>query len=351
MLKNKLNYKLINLTALMLFLYIGISNISLWIEVLGNVIRVIMPFLIAFVCAYALSPIVRWLEKKGIKNGLAITIVVVSIILIVVALIAVTLPLLYEQLSSLSKIITELIGDLGDKYNLNLVGYELKISDHLDTMLNNLGSFISDGFIDVIFQSVSYLGSFIVGFIAWIYFLVDMSKIRKFTHNTLKSFKNRSYAYFKKLDDEIGNYLRGLGIFMIIQFFEYSLVFFIVGHPNWLLLGILASLTTVVPYFGGLITNIIAVITGSVVSSQVFIGTIIICLIFPQIDGYFISPKIYGKTNDINPLITIMVVSIGGTLAGVLGIVVALPVYLLLRSTYDFFKTDIKAVHKKLKED
>ena len=46
-----------------------------------------------------------------------------------------------------------------------------------------------------------------------------------------------------------------------------------------------------------------------------------------------------------------MVVSIGGTIAGVIGIIAALPVYLLLRSTYNFFKTDIKAVHRKLKED
>ena len=72
-------------------------------------------------------------------------------------------------------------------------------------------------------------------------------------------------------------------------------------------------------------------------------------MIFPQLDGYVISPKVYGKTNNINPLITIMVVSIGGTLFGFVGIVIALPCYLLLRTTYHFFKGDLKKGISKVK--
>ena len=78
--------------------------------------------------------------------------------------------------------------------------------------------------------------------------------------------------------------------------------------------------------------------------------TIIICLIFPQLDGYLISPKVYGKTNNVNPLITIMVVSVGGTLKGMVGIIVALPCYLLIRTTYNFFKKDLKKGMEKVKE-
>ena len=152
------------------------------------------------------------------------------------------------------------------------------------------------------------------------------------------------------MDIEITNYLKGLGIFMVIQLFEYSFLFFIIGHPNWLILGILACITTVIPYFGGLITNLIALVLASVVSLPLFIATAIICLIFPQLDGYLISPKIYGKTNNVNPLITIMVVSIGGTLKGVVGIIIALPIYLLIRTTYNFFKKDLKKGMNKVKE-
>ena len=58
----------------------------------------------------------------------------------------------------------------------------------------------------------------------------------------------------------------------------------------------------------------------------------------------------YGKTNDVNPLITIMVVSVGGTLAGMVGIVIALPCYLLIRTTYKFFEKDLEKGIDKVKK-
>ena len=143
------------------------------------------------------------------------------------------------------------------------------------------------------------------------------------------------------MDHEIGNYFHGLAIFMVIQFIEYSFLFWIIGHPNWLLLGTLACVTTIIPYFGGLITNIIAVIIASVISTPLFILTLIITLIFPNIDGYVISPRIYGKTNNINPIWTIFAVFAGGALYVFLGIIVALPLYIILKCTYNFFKKDI----------
>ena len=110
-------------------------------------------------------------------------------------------------------------------------------------------------------------------------------------------------------------------------------------------------LTFILALLFSLITNLLAIVTASLISTKLVIATIIICLIFPQLDGYYISPKVYGKTNDVNPLITIMVVSIGGTLAGVVGIAAALPCYLLLRTTYQFFKGDLKKGMKKIKNN
>jgi len=127
-------------------------------------------------------------------------------------------------------------------------------------------------------------------------------------------------------------------------------LFRIINHPNWLLLGLLASVTTVIPYFGGYITNIIAVVTALTVSTPLFIATLIICLVFPNIDGYLISPRIYGKTNNINPVMVIFAVALGGSLFGILGIVIALPVYILLKATYEYYEKDIKKTISNVKE-
>ena len=339
---NKLNYKIINITALMLLLYITLSNIGLWWGILCKCISVLAPFIVAFAFAYAFTPLVRWLNKKGISKNFSVVIVVIGIIFIIGGILAITLPLIYEQLSLLIKMVMKVINNFDNKFDINLGSFEIKITDYLNSMLQSIGSTASATTFDLLNGSFNFIGKFIVGFVGFIYFLADMDKIRSYLKELLTSINKRIFEYFKLMDTEITNYLKGLEIFMIIQLFEYSLLFFIVGHPNWLILGILACVTTVIPYFGGLITNIIAIILASVVSVPLMIATTVICLIFPQLDGYLISPKVYGKTNNVNPLITIMAVSVGGTLAGMTGIIVALPVYLLIRTTYKFFRRDLK---------
>lgn len=339
---NKLNYKIINITALMLLLYITFSNIGLWWGLFVKCIGVLAPFIVAFAFAYAFTPLVRWLNKKGLSKGFSIVIVLLGIILLVAGILAITLPLIYEQLSLLVKMIVEVMNNFDNKFDINLGNFEIKVTDYLNTMIKNIGPTASSTTMDLLNGSFNFIGKFIVGFVGFIYFLADMDKIRSYVKELLLSISKRFFEYFKIMDTEITNYLKGLEIFMVIQLFEYSILFFIVGHPNWLILGILACVTTVIPYFGGLITNIIAIILASVVSVPLMIATTVICLIFPQLDGYLISPKVYGKTNDVNPLITIMAVSVGGTLAGMTGIIVALPVYLLIRTTYRFFRRDLK---------
>ena len=110
-------------------------------------------------------------------------------------------------------------------------------------------------------------------------------------------------------------------------------------------------MTTVIPYFGGLITNVIAVILASVVDTPLFIVTLVICFIFPNIDGYIISPKIYGKTNNINPLWAIFAVVAGGSLFGIVGIMISLPVYIAINCTFNYYKSDILGKIDDIKED
>ena len=340
--ENKLNYRIINLLALVALVYLLIVSFNLWWGILAKCFQLLAPFIISFAFAYAFYPLVRFLERKGLNKGIAITIVIIGLVILIGGLLWITLPLIYDQLSLFIKMIMELLNNLDIKYDLNLGKFELKLTDYLNTLLKDLGTIVSSSGIGLVNNFLGFIGKFIVGFVAFVYFLIDMEKIRSTVKESLQTLTKRGYEYIKLMDVEITNYLKGLEIFMIIQLFEYSFLFLITGHPNWLLLGVLACITTVIPYFGGLITNIIAILLASVVSTKLLILTIIICMIFPQLDGYLISPKIYGKTTNVNPLLVIIVVSIGGTLKGVIGIIAALPVYLFIRTTYRFFKKDLK---------
>lgn len=350
MLKNKLNFQLVNLLLLMIIIYIFISTSNYWGVVFVKLWKISLPFLLAFAFAYVLHPLVKRLEEKGIRKNLAIGIVLFIVFTILAGLIWITLPVIYEQLVLFSKSIVQVITDLSSKYDLNLGEYQKTITDMLNEFIKDIGTYLSNGTISFVNTSIRVITNAIVVVIVGIYFLADMDHIRKEIKNFFKRCSKQSYNVVKKMDHEIGNYFHGLAIFMVIQFIEYSFLFWIIGHPNWLLLGTLACVTTIIPYFGGLITNIIAVIIASVISTPLFILTLIITLIFPNIDGYVISPRIYGKTNNINPVIVIFIAAAFSSVFGIIGIAIALPTYILIRCFFEAYWDDIKEKFEEVKE-
>jgi len=345
--KNKLNYKLINILLFIAIVYTVYLIVGKWGSFIGKIISVSIPFLIAFAFSYVLYPFVKKLEEKGVRKKLAVLLVALVVIIIFVGLIWVSLPIVYEQLISLSKTLITVLSDVSNKFDINLGGFSLTITETLNSIIKNMGEYLSTGTIDIVNKGFNLVTNVMIVFIVGIYFLNDMDNIREKIKTFLRGRGRKEYLYVKKLDHEISNYFHGLAIFMLVQLIEYSILFRIINHPEWVLLGVLACITTVIPYFGGWITNIIAVITASVVSTRLFIATLIICLVFPNLDGYLISPKIYGKTNNINPVTVIFVVGLCGSLFGFMGIVLSLPLYILLKASYEYYEDDIK---KKLEE-
>lgn len=347
--KNKLDYRLLNLLMLSTIIFLAIITKDAWIGIISKIASILFPFVIAFGIAYALFPLVRLLRRKKVGDKLSVILVVLAILFLFVGLIGVTVPLVYDQLISLSTIIGEVISDLSMKFEVNLGEFQSSIDEILNDLIKGVGQYVSNGTIDFVGKSIDYITKGIIIAIVSIYFLFDMDKIRANIKLFVKR-KKKTLKFLTQIDKELVQYLQGLTLFMLIQLVEYSLLFKIVGHPNWLLLGILACVTTVIPYFGGLITNIIAVVLASVVSKPLFFATLAICLIFPNIDGYIISPKVYGKTNNIDPLWSIFAVFAGGALFGILGIIISLPLYIVLTCTYRFYKEDIHDKIEDIKE-
>ena len=339
--KEHINYKLVNTLLLLLIFYLILITSGYWGSFIRKIFDIMLPFIIAFAFAYILRPFVKKLESKGVRRPIALLSVVAIVLIIIIGLVWITVPVVYDQLISFTKTVNDVINNFNGKFDLELGGLESTIMESLNSLVKDFGTYISTGTIDILGKSVNFLTNLMIIFIVGIYQLIDMEKIRSFIKKFLRKRTKKGYRYLKQLDIEIGNYLHGLALFMIIQFFEYSILFRIVGHPNWLLLGLLACFTTVIPYFGGLITNIIAVITATAISWKLSLATLIITLIFPNLDGYLISPHIYGKTNNINPVLVIITMGFFSKFFGILGIVMGLPVYIVIKCTWNFFDDDI----------
>ena len=336
----RLNYKLLNVLLILGICFLFYNTLGLWQFVVDKTIAIISPFVLSFAIAYALYPFLVKLQGKGVRKSLALTLIFTCIIGFLIILIKLLIPIISEQIAALSGMISSFIQDFSYKHNIDLRFIQDNITD-VNGFVGSYGKSISDFSFSFISKSISLLSNFIICFITTIYFLVDMDKIRLKLKKMLKRRHKKFFNYLKRIDFELSQYFVGLEKYIIIQFVEYTVIFFIIGHPYYLILGILCSITTIIPYFGGIFANIIACITAFFISKWLFILTLIVALICPNIDGYVISPKVYGKTNNIPTLLTIFAVFAGGILYGVVGIISALPLAIILLATYRFYEDDI----------
>lgn len=349
--KKKVNYKYLNVLLLLGIIYLLFLMKGVWLGAASKIISIILPFVIAFAISYVLYPFLKYLINKKIPKILGVLIIFAVILLAIGLIIYYVIPLFFNQLINLLSNLVKVSTDIATKFGVNTDAINDAISSFSDELIKQIGNFIANGsFVGLLNKSVNIVSNVVIGFIASIYFLIDMPKIRSKIKKYLLKTNRKKYNLVLNIDHEITSYLKGLGIIMIIQFFEYTFLFYIIGHPNFLLIGVLASITTIIPYFGGFITNVFALVIASVISSKLFMLTLIITLVFPNVDGYLISPKVYDKTNQLPPLLTIFVVFAGGVLFGFLGIVVAVPVTIIIVSIIKSYKGEIFGKIKRVKD-
>ena len=341
MIKNKPDFKLINCALLVLIVFLVYRTGNLWLGCLATCKKIIVPFFLAFIVAYALYPFLQYLIRRKIPKSIAIIIIIALIVGIIAFLGITVIPLLFGQLSSLFNGIMAFIKEISMKYDINFGPIQDTLSNSFNEIIMSLGKYVSNGAINMIGISMEYLSIAFIAFAAAIYFLIDMDKIRASVKKYLRRKNKKTFRYVTAVDHEMKQYLTGFLRIMLITLVEYSLAYTIIGHPDALLLGFLAMVANLIPYFGGMIANIVAAVTAFVISPAMFIKTLIVFMVLSWLDGYLINPLVYGKTNKIHPLVGIFAVFAGGILFGVAGVIISLPLAIILITTYKFYWEDI----------
>lgn len=347
---DKVNYKLLNLLIIIAIVCLLYFIKGLWIGIVVNIFNVIAPFALAFALAYVIYPIVRKLMDSGAPKWLAILTVCILGFGSLFLILLLTVPLLYEQILLFISNISMFLSDMSTKYELNFGGLQSSLTEFSSNIISSLGSHISNGAISVVNSSINVVSTGAVVVCAAIYFLIDMPKIRERVKKYFNRRNKRTCVYLAKLDDELTKYIGGMGKAILIQIVEYTLAFALIGHPNYLILGILSGISAIIPWFGGFIVAVISLLVSSVISTKMFLLTVVICIICPILDGNVIGPRVYGKTNQLHPLLVIFAVSAGGVLGGFWGIVLSLPIAIVIKATYSFYQRDINKQIKYMKK-
>ena len=305
------------------FIYLSMNKLIIllilyFLYKIGFIVKLfnaIIPFILGLGLSYMFYPLEKLLNKKTPKV-FSITIIVLLILLFIVFIINIIIPSIIKDGPNLINTIFIYLYNLSIKYNINI-----------DIIISKLSNINYSHIINGISISVSFISNIVIIFISFIYFLYYMDSIK----NKLSNLK--IYNYLKYINNDLTKYISSLAKISIISFFEYIIAFKIIGYPKPLLIGLLASILNMIPYIGGVITVFITII---IVPSMI-VKISILYIILGLIEGYIITPYVYGKYNKINPLIGLISLSIGSIL-GFLGMVLSFPILIIILSTINYIK-------------
>lgn len=352
MIKNKLDFKLINIALIAVICFFVYQSSNLWLGILGKVGSIALPLLAGFAIAYALYPVLETLTDHKVPKGVGIFIIWGVIGAIFISIVILMVPMLSTQIVSLIDSLVVFIKDISTNFNIDFGAIEDTLMNAFNQIITNVGKYVSDGAVKTINTSINVITNVVIALASGVYFLLDMDKIRVGIKKFLKEKSETIYCYVANIDREIKKYIKGFLQIVCISFFEYTLAYYIIGHPNALVLGFLSALGNFIPYFGGIIVQIVAIVTAFVISPALCFRVIILAMILGAFDGYFLNPFVYGKSNQVHPIVVIAAVFGGGILFGFIGIMIALPLSIVILTSIKFYKENYyKKEIKNVKRD
>lgn len=338
-------YMLMKIIAVLLILYLMMSTQSVWGSWVSILQSILQPFIIGFVLAYVMHPFVQFLEQKGIPKNFSIIALWVCIIVFLVVLLVMLMPILYDKVNEFMTSMIDgvvwisnkikVIGKIKDFSLVNsMTDNIIKLLQSYDDWMPGLVSSLP-GLMNTLLNIVTNI---LFSIIIAIYMLFDFDRIKRGIRKCFRIFFKESDHYLHEIDDNVTVYLKSMIILMLIKFIEYCAFYFLVGHPDWLIIGFLTSLGVIVPYLGGTLANGIGIITALTMPSANIVALIIGIMILSNVDAYVISPLVHEKRSALGPLVTLFAVFTGGVLAGAIGIMASVPAAITIKTIMEVYR-------------
>lgn len=343
-----LNNKFVLLLLVLLLVGINImvlSKISFVLHPIAVLIKtIVLPIILSGILYYLLNPLVDMLEKRNIKRGWSILILYLLIAGILTVVVLAVIPVLRTQIMSLidnfptysEKVRqqfeeltgSQLYSQLQEAVNINSQEWWGTITQKATEILNSTWSKVG-GFLGAFTEIV--LSIITVPFVLF-YMLKDGKKLPQKILSFLPTQSRSGILHvLQDINHQISSFIRGQIIVSVCIGILLYIGYMIIGLDYALILAIIASFTSVVPYLGPAIAITPALIVALVTSPVMLLKMVAVWTIVQLIEGKFISPQIMGKTLKIHPITIIFVILTAGNLFGVVGILLAVPGYAVLK--------------------
>ncbi len=319
---------------------------------LYRVRAILAPFLLALVLSYVMDPVVTYLERRGASRGLGTLVIYIGFTLTAALLIVYLVPRFLLQLERLAQVIPDETEDI----RLRIAEFykrfkRFSIPEPVKGVIDNgvqrgekaLAGFVERtlGAVPMLLPRLSLL--ILVPVLAF-YMTMDFPQLKMWVLSWIPNRWRRDIVgLLAEMDHSFGSYIRGQLLISAIVGILITVGLWIIGVDFALIIGLIAGVFNIVPYFGPVIGAIPAVAFALLKSPLSAMYVLILFIVVNQIESSIVSPNILGEHVGLHPVTVIFSILSGGHLFGVLGVITAVPIAAIIKVT-------LKYINKKLAE-
>lgn len=316
----------------------------------------LLPFLVAMLLAYILNPIVDFFQHKlKFKNRvLAIFATLISICLVLTAMGFILIPSIIKQVDEAAHAIQNLpnLGNgaaaivdsnwyesIFNRLNIKELAKAIQPEEWKNiaqTALTNIWSLLT-GSIHQVITLISWL----IVILYLVFILIDYNKITTgFKSLIPEKYRDITLSIVYDVEEGMNRYFRGQSFIAFCVGILFSIGFVIIGLPLAIPLGLFIGVLNLVPYLQtvGVIPTILLCWLGATTHGTsfwaLFAASMVVFAVVQSIQDIFLTPKIMGKVTGLNPAVILLSLSVWGSLMGMMGMIIALPLTTILLSYY-----------------
>ncbi|GAA0379733.1 AI-2E family transporter [Paenibacillus motobuensis] len=318
-----------------------LSKVSFIFNPIVTLVQIlIVPLTISAFLYYLLRPIVIYLEEKRMNRILSILLIYLMFAGVITVFLVVVWPPLEHQITEFINNVPKLINGLQAQMNEIRENRYFSMFNESDLSITNKLMEYANSAIQAASGYISHVFSFLNDFVIVVgtvpimlyYMLKEDRRVRPMLVSALPSkYREDGDQVLQEIDGMLRGFIAGRMIDAVVLTVMSLIGFWIIGLPYPLMLSLVMGLFSFIPYFGTLLGAIPSVIVAFTISPAMVIWVIVVVVVSHQIEANLISPYIYGRTINIHPLTTIILLLIAGDFAGILGMLLAIPVYMMMK--------------------
>ena len=291
---------------------------------------ILLLLFLAIIISSSVQPIVDRLEAKKIPRTLTTLSIYILILVILSWSIKIIFPILGTELKDLSIVLGAYLGNFGDIFKSYAdILSTWNIQQQLESIKNTTSDGVTQLGVNIFSNTVGiFTGLFktmIVMSLSF-YMIVKKDGAWGFVKNVVpKKYEQYTIGLIQRIQHQVGRWMVGQFILILIIFVLEYIVLSILHVPLALTLALLGGLLEIVPYIGPTLSIIPAMLIGLTISPLVAVLILVAYILIQQIENHIITPLLMKKAVGLNPVVIILVLLIGGKLAGVPGLILAVP--------------------------